>query len=88
MKTSETPNKQLIRELRALNEQLAYLNSWKTKFLTGVITGFATVVGATLVVALVIFILTQLATIQWLKPFVEEVVNIVSHSQRTLSLFW
>ena len=82
MKKEPSLNATHTKEIRLLNEQLSYLNSWRTKFLTGIITGFATVMGATVVVALVIFILTQLATIEWLKPFVEDIVNIVQTARR------
>lgn len=82
---SENPEAQeavLTRELHLLRKELHLANSWKHKLLFGILTGFGTVMGATVVVALVLYILAQLATIEFFRPVVEWVVQIVQSSRR------
>lgn len=71
----------LIHEFKSLRKELHTYNSWSQRLLLAVITGFGTVMGATVVVALIVYILTQLASIEMLKPFVENIVNIVEKSR-------
>ncbi|MBP6085137.1 hypothetical protein KA517_02775 [Candidatus Gracilibacteria bacterium] len=72
----------LAHEIRLLRKELRLLNSWPRKLFSALLVGFGTVMGATVVVALVIFILTQLASIEFLKPLVEKVVDIVQNTRR------
>jgi hypothetical protein len=72
----------LIKELHLLRQELRMANSWKHRLLWSVITGFGTVMGATVVVAIVLFILAQLASIELIRPFVEWVVHIVENANR------
>ena len=72
----------LIKELHLLRQELRMANSWKHRLLWAVITGFGTVMGATVVVAIVLFILAQLASIELIRPFVEWVVHIVENANR------
>lgn len=72
----------LIKELHLLHQELRMANSWKHRLLWAVITGFGTVMGATVVVAIVLFILAQLASIELIRPFVEWVVHIVENANR------
>lgn len=69
----------LINELKKVRKELSKSNSAHRKFWMGVTTGFGTVIGATVVVAIVLFILTQLASIEVIKPFVEQIVHIVEN---------
>jgi len=69
----------LVREMKKLRLELEAMNSFMRRFSLGVLTGFGTVVGATVVVALVVFILSKLATIETIKPFVEQIVHIVEN---------
>lgn len=50
---------------------------YTTKFLQGVVGGFGTVIGATIFVAIFIFVLTQLGHIDLLKPTVERIIDII-----------
>ncbi len=70
-------HKALVHEFKLLRKELQIYNSWSQRLLLAVITGFGTVVGATLLVALIVYILTQLATIEILRPFIENIVSIV-----------
>lgn len=79
---AKSEEQSLIKELHLLRQELRLANSWKHRLLWAVITGFGTVMGATVVVALVLFILAQLATIEVIRPFVEWVVHIVENSKR------
>ncbi|MGL5830522.1 MAG: DUF5665 domain-containing protein [Candidatus Altimarinota bacterium] len=72
----------LIRELYLLRRELRLANSFRNKFFGGLLTGLGTVLGATLLVAIVIFILSQLATIEIIKPFVENIADIVQNARR------
>ncbi len=72
----------LIKELHLLRQELRIANSWKQRLLWAVIAGFGTVMGATVVVAVVLFILAQLASIELIRPFVEWVVHIVENANR------
>lgn len=67
----------LLAEMKRLRKELAKGNSSHRRFWMGVAGGFGTVIGATVVVAVVLFILTKLASIEVIKPFVEQIVHIV-----------
>ncbi len=69
----------LLAEMKRFRKELAKGNSAHRKFWMGVATGFGTVIGATLIVAIALFILTQLASIEIIKPFVEQIVHIVEN---------
>jgi hypothetical protein len=73
---------QLYAEMRALRQEVRNSNSFWQKFIGGILAGFGTVIGATLVVAFLIYLLTQLASIEWLKPLVEEIVKIVDRTKK------
>jgi hypothetical protein len=47
------------------------------RFLLGVVGGFGTVIGATIVVAVFIYVLGQLTSVETLRPFIEEIIEIV-----------
>lgn len=79
---TKSEEQNLIKELHLLRLELRMANSWKHRLLWAVITGFGTVMGATVVVAIVLFILAQLASIEVIRPFVEWVVHIVENSKR------
>lgn len=72
----------LIKELHLLRKELRLANSWKYRLVLALLTGFGTVFGATVVVALVLFILSQLASIELIRPLVEWVVHIVEDSRK------
>ncbi len=72
----------LIKELHLLRKELRLANSWKYRLVLALLTGFGTVFGATVVVALVLFILSQLASIELIRPLVEWVVHIVENSRK------
>lgn len=82
--TNSTPSTSaaLIHELQLLRRELRIANAFRYKFLGGLLTGLGTVLGATLLVAIVIFILSQLATIEIIKPFIENITDIVQNTRR------
>jgi hypothetical protein len=79
---SNDPTTLLIRELQLLRRELRIANAFRYKFLGGLTTGLGTVLGATLLVAILIFILSQLATIEVIKPFIETITDIVQNTRR------
>jgi ABC-type methionine transport system permease subunit len=78
LKSIEHHEVEMLRELREMKRALLNQASLKTKFLQGMASGFGTVVGATLIVALFIFILNQVAEVQILEPLVQRVIEIVN----------
>lgn len=50
---------------------------YTTRFLQGIVGGFGTVIGATILVTLFVLILTQLGHIDFLKPIVERIIDII-----------
>jgi len=81
-KTKEVTIHSLKEEIEILTKEIRALNSFRQKFISAVITGFGTVIGATVLVALLIYILTQLASIEIIRPFIESIVNMVKTSYR------
>lgn len=72
----------LSKELIILAREIHAGNSLRQKFIAALLTGFGTVIGATLLVAIFIFILTQLASIEILRPVVESITNMVKTSYK------
>jgi hypothetical protein len=54
-------SEKLLVQMKELTKQVAASNSSSRRFLLGIVQGFGTVIGATLLVALVLFILGLLA---------------------------
>ncbi len=71
----------LSQQIHRWNKELTAANSFRNKFIGGLLTGFGTVLGATLLVALLVFILSQLASIELIRPFIEEITHIVQRSK-------
>lgn len=67
----------LLDEIIFMRKALLNQASLKTKFLQGMAGGLGTVVGATVLVALVLFILNQFASIEILEPIVHRVIEII-----------
>lgn len=82
MKALASNDEILSQEIAVLIKELHAANSYRQKFFSSIIQGFATVIGATLLVAIAIYILTQLATIEFLRPFVQAIVDMVKNSYR------
>jgi hypothetical protein len=75
-----TENEDLVLEIRKLREAIkkyAPNESLWHRFLLGLMNGFGTVVGATLLVYLAVLILNQLTGIPVLDQFIERVIEIV-----------
>ncbi|MCC6643527.1 hypothetical protein IT411_02155 [Candidatus Peregrinibacteria bacterium] len=77
-----TASSDLSRQLAILTKELRTSNSFKQKVIGALITGFGTVIGATVLVALLIFLLTQLASIEMIRPMVQSIVEIVQTSPK------
>ena len=80
--TVSSPTPDLSRQLALLTRELRISNSFKQKFVGALISGFGTVIGATLLVALLIFILSQLASIELIRPLVQNIVEVVQTSKK------
>jgi hypothetical protein len=59
---NDQKNEELLKELRALTMELCLANSLRRKFLTALVYGFGTVIGATLLIALLLYVLSLLAS--------------------------
>ena len=79
--TLESQIKDLQHQIHLLTVEIETTNSFLRKFLLALVTGLGTVIGATLLIALLVYILSQLATFEVLKPFVQSIVDIVQHSK-------
>jgi hypothetical protein len=79
---SENQQKILIREIRELTKEVRLSNSFWRKFLLALLTGLGTVIGATVLVAVLIFFLSQLASFDFLRPFVQDIVQIVQTTKK------
>ncbi len=87
-------NDELVSTLNTLNSELKRLtkinyknNSYRHTFFMGLLSGFAWVIGATIVVAIFVYILTQLSHIDLLRPLIEKIIEIVnSNNSVKLSL--
>lgn len=80
--TTQPTTPDLSRQLALLTRELRISNSFKQKFIGALITGFGTVIGATILVALLVFILSQLASIELIRPLVQDIVNVVQSSKK------
>lgn len=69
--TQVDANKIIVTELIKMHRELKRYNSMKATFLRGIVSGFGYVIGATVVVSIVLFILAQLSHVGVLKPFIE-----------------
>lgn len=71
----------LTQELRTQNEALQKLASafasFKIRFLMGIVTGLGTVIGATVVVSLLAFLLRPLANAEVIGPFIGDIIESV-----------
>jgi hypothetical protein len=72
----------LAKEIRELTKELKTTNSFSQKFLLALVNGFGTVIGATVLIAILIFILSKLANIEFLKPFVQTIVETVQNAKK------
>lgn len=71
--------KKISEELISIRKFLEYNKETYTgRFMLGVVSGFGAVIGATIVVALLVYILSKLATIELLRPFIEQIIDIVN----------
>jgi hypothetical protein len=83
-KVIETTHEEILKELKLIRKDLrktSEIFNLKRKFISSMVGGFGTVLGATVLVSLLIFILTQLATIQILEPIVKAVITIVARQK-------
>jgi hypothetical protein len=83
----EMSAEELLQELKELNTQLRDFVGWFTdlrrRLLAGLATGLGTVLGATILVSLLLYALRPLMQIEMLRPFVEEVVQMVEQDEGT-----
>lgn len=82
---SEFEAEQFRKELNELRESVdrlnAGFNSIKRRFLVGIATGLGTVIGATIVVSLLAFLLRPLANIEILRPGIESIIEIMDEER-------
>ncbi len=75
----------LLRELKENNRLLklnaAGMMSFRWRFLGGLYQGVGTVVGATVVIAIVIRILAKLATVETVGPYVREIQTMLERNR-------
>lgn len=69
---------------KAFEENTVAQTSIKNRFIGGLATGFGSVIGATVLVSLAVFILKQFASVDILKPFVMEVTKMVQGTKQQI----
>lgn len=83
---TEEQDKSLVEAIESLNTRIEKQNillaslllnqrSIKQRIFAGLWTGFGTVLGATVIVSGVIFLLKPLAKVDWISPIVDRVIN-------------
>jgi len=77
-KTKLDYNKAVIVELARIHKELTRHNSLRFKFLSGIIFGFGSVIGGTVIVSIALFILTQLTDICVIRPWIEGFLNFIN----------
>lgn len=74
---NENSESELLQELRRTNDLLARLvrthNDWKLQLRQGLLTGFGGVIGATLLVSLVVWVLKPFEGLEALKPTLDNI---------------
>lgn len=70
------PELVLANEVKILNKFIKRMTSMRYRFLYGIIEGFGGVIGATILVSIVVFILTKLEGIEFLRPIAESILNL------------
>lgn len=74
MNTTDQEVKKLNDALETLTARLEKIYSLKFVFLRGVITGIGTVIGASIVAAIVFTVILQFADLFGLRPLVEQIL--------------
>lgn len=69
---------ELAKEIHKLNKYVEKLTSPTQRFFWGIIQGFGSVIGATVLVSILLYILAQLAQIGVLKPFIDSFINFIT----------
>lgn len=70
-------DKEILNELKKLNSKLKQNYTFRKRFAMGVINGFGTVIGATVLVSLALLLLKQFATIDFVEPIVDRIIDVV-----------
>jgi hypothetical protein len=82
----KTPGELLAWEIHRANELTAQLirnqTDWKLAFRNGLVTGFGTVVGATVLVSLLIWLLQPLRQLQFLKQPLDRIATELEQRDR------
>ena len=68
---------------RLLREQIRWNKSIKQRVIGGILTGLGTVLGATVVVSVLIYGLKRIATVEWVSPIVNKVIDDIESRGRT-----
>lgn len=70
------PELVLSEEIKKLNNNFKKTTMIRYRLLFGIVEGFGGVIGATIVVSIVIFVLNRLENIDFLRPLVESILNL------------
>lgn len=70
----------LDKEIKLLRKELEKSNSPKRQFIQGVLSGLGGVIGATVVVSILVFILSQLENVSFVEPFIKDIVRMVKNA--------
>ena len=76
----------LIQEVQRLNQLLEKNNHIQTNpfrfVFIGMLQGFGTILGATVVVALFVYLLRPFMNLEWLRPYIDQIIQIIqSHAK-------
>ncbi len=80
-----TTNEDIVKELKLLRRDFKKYSSqetFKRRFLMSLVTGFGTVLGATLLVSLLVVVIRPFSNVKILEPIVKQVISIVENSKK------
>lgn len=76
--------KEMLKEMREMNRLLklnaATMGEFRYRFFGGLYQGLGTVIGATVVIAIIVRILARLATLETLGPYIREVQGLLDRT--------
>ncbi len=79
---TESEIQEIITEATEIREQLQKSNSLPRKFFSAIVTGFGTVIGATILVAITIYIISLFPHVGFLGQFNDWIVDTIKNRGR------
>ncbi len=85
-KSIEQLSIQLLQDVKQLNQHFQKNNKNQNNFLRflviGMMQGFGTILGATILVALFLYLLRPFTNVDWIRPYVDQVIQIIQRHSK------